>query len=115
MNFRIEATSGSKVPFEHVTATLEKALGRIAVQPVRARVTFTDVNGPKKGLDIECALLVKVPGHPSLRVARRAATPRAAFDVAYDIAARRLDDVRERYEESRRHPKKYYAAKRLLA
>lgn len=114
MNLRIEATSGSKVPFEHVTAALEKALGRLAIQPMSARATFTDVNGPKKGVDIACTVLVTVPSRPTLRVTRRATSARLAFDACLDVAVRRLEETFDRAEAIRRRPKKYYAAKRML-
>ena len=115
MNIRIDSTPGRRIPRSYVTASMEKALKRIPGEPVTARVTFTDVNGPKKGVDIECALLLTQPGRPPMRVARRGTTPRVAFDLSYDIALRRLEELRERNEQSRRRPKKYYAAKRLLA
>lgn len=115
MTIRIEAMPGRRIPHAHVTTALEKALGRIPLPAVGARVTFTDVNGPKKGVDMECALLVTLPGRPPLRIARRAATPRLAFDLGYDVLVRRLEQMRARHDDARRRPKKYYGAKRLLA
>ena len=115
MTIRIDALPGGPVPHAHVMAALEKALGRVLLRPVAARVTFTDVNGPKKGEDMQCALLVTLPGRPSLRVARRAATPRLAFDLGYDVLVRRLEEARERHDDAQRRPKKYYSAKQLLA
>ena len=115
MDIRIDSTPGRRIPRSHVIASLAKALGRLPDGPVKARVTFTDVNGPKKGVDIECALLLTIPGRPAMRVARRGTTPRVAFDLGYDVAIRRLEERRERDEASSRRPKKYYAAKRLLA
>lgn len=115
MDIRIDSTAGRRIPRAHITASLEKALKRIPGDPVTARVTFTDVNGPKKGVDIECGLLLTMPRRRPMRVVRRGTTPRVAFDLAYDSAARWLADLRDRDEQSRRRPKKYYAAKRLLA
>lgn len=115
MTIRIDAMPGRRIPHAHVTTALEKALGRLPLHPVGARVTFTDVNGPKKGVDMECALLVTLPARPSLRVVRRAATPRLAFELAYDVLVRRLEQAREQHDDARRRPKKYYGAKRLLA
>jgi hypothetical protein len=115
VNIRIEATAGCKVPLEYVTLALEKALSRIAMETTTARASFTDVNGPKKGVDIACTLVIALPGRPALPITRRATTARLAFDACYDIAVRRLEDERERRARARRRPRKYYAAKRLLA
>jgi hypothetical protein len=114
VSIRIDTTVAPRIPRAHVAAAMEKALGRIPVRPADARVMFTDVNGPKKGVDIECALLVSLPGQPPIRVARRAPTPRVAFDLGYEVLARQLTDARERHKDSARRPKKYFAAKRLL-
>jgi hypothetical protein len=114
VGIRIDTTVAPRIPHAHVAAAMEKALGRVPVRPTEARVTFTDVNGPKKGVDIECALLVSLPGQPPIRVARRAATPRAAFDLGYEVLARQLEESRDRHKDAARRPKKYFAAKRLL-
>jgi ribosome-associated translation inhibitor RaiA len=47
-------------------------------------------------------------------VEHTATTSRLAFDGAFAALEPRLERYRERQRESRRHPKKYYAAKRLL-
>ena len=102
------------LPREHITTRLRQALDRLPVRPVTARVRFSDVNGPKGGDDIRCALLVELPRQPAIRVEHAATTPRLAFDATCDRLVRRLERARERWQNERRHPKKYYAANRLL-
>lgn len=113
MDIRIENELGRRIPREHVIARLAQALRRLPVRAT-ARVTFTDVNGPKGGPDVRCTVLVRLPGQPPVSVARAGTTPRLAFDTSYDRAIRQLERGRARWQDSRRHPKKYYVAKRLL-
>jgi len=89
------------------------AVKPLQVKPVVARVTFFDDDGPKDGPAVRCALTVRVPYRPSIRVEDMAQTPRLAFDGALVALERRLERYRERDRESRRRPKKYFAAKRL--
>ena len=110
----IEGDIGPRIPRGHVTTRLSRALSRLPVQPVGARVRFSDVNGPKGGDDIRCTVLVELPRRPAIRVEHQAATPRLAFDASYDRLVRLLERSRERWQNERRHPKKYYAASRLL-
>jgi hypothetical protein len=71
------------------------------------------VNGPKGGVDIRCGILVTMPGEPPIRVERTQTTARLAFDESYDRLLRRTEGPRRRWRESQRHPKKYFAARRL--
>ena len=90
-----------------------ETLDLLKVQPVTAQATFFDENGPKGGRAIRCALTVRLPYRPSVRVEELAETPRLAFDGALKTLERQLERYRERDRESRRHPKKYWVAKRL--
>jgi ribosome-associated translation inhibitor RaiA len=92
---------------------MNRLLKRLPVRPLSARVTFSDVNGPKGGADKRCGILVSLPGGPAIRVERVATTARLAFDQTCDRVQRRAERPRRRWRESQRHPKKYYAAKRL--
>jgi ribosome-associated translation inhibitor RaiA len=94
-----------------MTATTE----RISVRPVRIQAAFFDDNGPKGGRAMRCALTVRLPYRPSIRVERSALTPRLAFDGAFAVLERQLERYYERDRESKRHPKKYFAARRALA
>jgi ribosome-associated translation inhibitor RaiA len=114
MEIHIDGNVGGSIPRGHVRARMRRAVSRLPIHPVTAHVTFVDVNGPKGGNDIRCAVLVELPYQPSIRVERLARTPRLAFDASYDRVVRQLARHRERWQDSHRHPKKYYAAKRLL-
>jgi ribosome-associated translation inhibitor RaiA len=93
-----------------MTATLAK----LAVGPVRSQATFVDDNGPKGGPAMRCALTVRLPYRPSVRVERSAETPRLAFDAAFAVLERQLERYRERDRDNKRHPKKYFAARRAV-
>ncbi|MGH7400406.1 MAG: HPF/RaiA family ribosome-associated protein [Candidatus Rokuibacteriota bacterium] len=91
------------------------ALARLSVGPVKGEVAFFDDNGPKGGRASRCALTARLPYRSSIRVERTADTPRLAFDAAFPVLERRLKRYRERDRDSKRHPKKYFAARRALA
>lgn len=97
----------------HVNKRLTAGLARLATTPVGALVTFFDENGPKGGPAMRCALTVRLPYRPHVRVEDIAETPRLAFDGGFAKLERELERYRERDRESKRHPKKYYTAKRL--
>jgi ribosome-associated translation inhibitor RaiA len=96
-----------------VRRRLTAELNRLSVTPARGQVTFFDDNGPKGGPGVRCAVTVRLPYRPSLRVEHVATTARLAFDGAFGALERQLERYRERQREIRRRPKKYYAAKRL--
>jgi hypothetical protein len=87
------------------TAAVRAALARLAVRPITGHVTFVDDNG----------LTVRLPYRPNVRVEKVAETPRRAFDAALAVLRRELEQHREGQRDRQRHPKKYFAAKRLLA
>ncbi len=90
------------------------ALKPLQVTPLAAQVTFFDDNGPKGGRAVRCALTARIPYRPTLRVEHTDVTPRLAFDATFKTFERQLERYRERARDRRRHPKKYYVAKRLL-
>jgi ribosome-associated translation inhibitor RaiA len=90
-------------------------LAKLTVRPVRSEAVFVDDNGPKGGRALRCALTVRVPHRPNIRVERSDATPRLAFDAAFAILERQLEQYRERDRENKRHPKKYFAAARAVS
>jgi len=97
------------------TRLMTEALAKLAVGPVKGQAAFFDDNGPKGGRAMRCALTVRLPFRPSIRVERSAVTPRLAFDAAFAVLERQLERYRERDRDSKRHPKKYFAARRALA
>jgi ribosome-associated translation inhibitor RaiA len=91
------------------------ALEPIKLAPIRATVTFFDDNGPKGGLGMRCAMDVRLPFRPAIRVEQVAETTRLAFDGAFGALERQLERYRQRDRDFKRRPKKYFVAKRLLA
>ncbi len=96
-----------------VTMKLAAAV-RALPAPVTALATFFDDDGPKGGRAVRCALTVRRPGRPDLRIEETTATARRAFEEAVTVLERELARERDRLRESRRRPKKYYVARRLL-
>lgn len=96
-----------------VTRLMTEALEKLAVAPVKGEASFFDDNGPKGGRAMRCALTVRVPFRPSIRVERSDVTPRLAFEAAFAVLERQLERYRERDRDNKRHPKKYFAARAL--
>jgi len=92
----------------------EMSAALLRLKPVAAQVAFFDENGPKGGVSIRCALTVRLPRWPTLRVEQMGETARLAFDGGLVMLRRQIERHTERAREQRRRPKKYYAAKRLL-
>jgi ribosome-associated translation inhibitor RaiA len=91
------------------------ALEPIKLAPIRAKVTFFDDNGPKGGRGMRCAVDVRLPYRPPIRVEQVAETSRLAFDGAFAALERQVERYRERDRDIKRRPKKYFVAKTLLA
>lgn len=100
--------------YGRVAARMTDALDSLHVAPVSARATFFDDNGPKGGRGMRCALTVRVPYRPLIRVEQVALTLRLAFDGAFAALERQLERYRQRDRDIKRRPKKYFVAKRLL-
>jgi ribosome-associated translation inhibitor RaiA len=94
---------------------LAAALAALPPGASSARVAFADDNGPKGGPAMRCALTLRMPPRRRIHVEARAVTPRLALDRALDRMERRLARSAEIIRESRRRPKKYYAAERARA
>ena len=97
------------------TRLMTETLAKLAVAPVKGQIAFFDDNGPKGGRAMRCALTVRLPFRPSVRVERTAETPRLAFDAAFAALERQLERYRERDRDNKRHPKMYFAARRVQA
>jgi ribosome-associated translation inhibitor RaiA len=98
-----------------VTAGLARVLAELPVEPMSARVAFSDENGPKGGEAIRCAFEIRLPRRPAVHVEGMASTPRLALDAGLEKLERRLRRMRQSTRESKRRPKKYYAAARALS
>ena len=98
-----------------VAAGLAGVLDRHRVEPTSARVAFTDENGPKGGEATRCTLQVHLARRAPVRVEDVASTSRLAFQAGLAKLDRRLRRIRETARDSKRRPKKYFAARRVLA
>jgi len=114
MTIEISGIGRSAALKTRIEKQMAAGLRPLRVAPVRAQVAFFDDNGPKGGLALRCALTVRLPYRPAIRVEHTAQTGRLAFDGAFAVLERQLERYRERDREERRHPKKYFVAKRLL-
>lgn len=97
-----------------IVRRIRRALVGVQTSPIHAHVTFTDLNGPKGGLDVRCAIDVQIPRTALLHAEALADRDLTAFDQSAAVIARRIAQRLQRRQESERRPKKYYAAKRLL-
>ena len=97
-----------------VSARVTAALAELHVSPVSAKITFFDDDGPKGGSAMRCAIAVRVPYRPLIRVEHVSVAARLAFDGAFAALERQLERYRERDRDIKRRPKKYFVAKRLL-
>jgi ribosome-associated translation inhibitor RaiA len=95
-----------------VAAGLARVLASLPFEPTAARIVFTDDNGPKGGEAIRCALEIRLPRRPAVRVEETARTQRLALDGGLAKLERRLRRMRKTTREAKRRPKKYYAAGR---
>ena len=98
----------------HVTKRLTGAHAHLMAKPTTTQVTFFDENGPKGGPAMRCAVTMRLPHRTHVHVEDTAETPRLAFDGAAEKLERELARNRDKDLEAKRHPKKYYTAKRLL-
>jgi hypothetical protein len=98
-----------------IVRRLRRALVGVRTSPVQVHVTFTDVNGPKGGRDVRCAIDVRIPQTSLLHVEEIAERDVTAFDRSAAMISRRIAAQLGRRQESGRRPKKYYAARRLLS
>jgi hypothetical protein len=95
-----------------VAARTANALKPAAKAVRDCRVTFTDENGPKGGMDIRCTIDVRLVRRAAIHVAGRGTSAALAFREAVERVHQRLDRVIGAGRDSARHPKKYFAAVR---
>ncbi len=114
---RIEARGLTLTPRLRGTATrrLARALAALEIGVMRARLVFTDDNGPKGGLACRCALTLALSKRQPIHVEHTAPSAALAFDGALARLEHRLGRVRGLARDRGRRPKKYYVAARLWA
>lgn len=114
MKIEIEGLDGERPLRSRIERRVGKALQRVRPAPTTTQVNFTDVNGPKGGVDSRCAVTVRIPRRRAVHVEGLATIPWLAFTDAVETLERQLRKQQERVATGRRRPKKYYVAKRLL-
>ena len=114
MSVVIEGLGDDRALRTLISGKVTNTFARLQVDATTVRVQFSDENGAKGGIDIRCSLTVDVPHRPELHADTVAADPRLAFEQAFAALERQIERDRERGRVERRHPKKYYLAKRLL-
>lgn len=100
---------------DEIESRLAKAVTHVPARPTTTIVNFTDVNGPKGGVDIRCSLTLRHPPRKEVHVEAMGSTPALAFAAAADLLDRRLQRQVGRAVTAQRRPKKYFVAKTLNA
>ncbi|WP_438024630.1 hypothetical protein [Sorangium sp. So ce233] len=80
----------------HVRQSLAAKLGRFAPRIERLTVRFTDVNGPRGGVDVACDVKVVLSGRPSVVYQMRGREPRETIDRAVPGVVRAVKSALER-------------------
>ena len=114
MKIELRGVSMAPALGARIERRLARQLGRIRASPIAAVAAFSDDNGPKGGRALRCALTVRIPRRPTIRVEDVAENAWLAFDRSFGSLRRELAEYRERRLERGRYPKKYFVAKRLL-
>jgi hypothetical protein len=115
LKIEFRTSSASDASRARVAAGLKTVLASLVVEPTFARATFTDENGPKGGRATRCALEAKQPRRSAVYVEAVATTERLAFDSALAKLERAVARRRAIARDAKRRPKKYFAARRVLA
>jgi ribosome-associated translation inhibitor RaiA len=98
-------------PLQNVIARkLDAVLRRSRVRATASVVSFSDVNGPKGGVDIQCAVTIEAPRRPAQHASALAADARLALDGALEALERELRRDRGKRRDLARRPKKYFVA-----
>jgi ribosome-associated translation inhibitor RaiA len=108
-------TNGRELASGRARARLTRTLETHGMTTARVTVSFTDENGPKGGRAMRCAIELRLPRRAPVRAEHTATTLRLALDGALDTVEGEVTKLIERWRDAARHPKKYYAAARLLS
>ena len=115
MKIEFRKRSTGEATRARVVAGLQAALASLVVEPTVARAMVTDENGPKGGPAIRCTLEVKQPRQPAVHVEAVATTEQLAFERALAKLERAVARRRKIARDAKRRPKKYFAARQMLA
>lgn len=91
---------------EHTQQAIERkcrlVLGRIVSEVSDVRIIVRDENGPRRGVDLVCAVDIRLRGGAEVRAEAADATALAAAESALDRAARSAHRVIARRHDVRR-------------
>jgi putative sigma-54 modulation protein len=87
---------------EYAERAVTYALGRHEQRLGLVTVLITDINGPRKGVDRQCTLLLNPRGRGSIVVRRTETTAWAAIDRAVECARQVLRSVQDKMRCERR-------------
>jgi ribosomal subunit interface protein len=110
----IEGLGGDRALRRLIAGKVTNTLARLHVNATNVRVQFNDENGPKGGVGTRCSVTVHIAHSPELHADTVATDARLAFEQAFAALERQIERTKNRVRVKRRHPKKYYLAKRLL-
>ena len=103
MQIIVESRDADATPMRELSIVRVRfALRRLKALVPRAKVQFSDVNGPRGGIDKRCQVELRTDGAGSLVVASVANDWRTALDNALARAARFLMRLWRRGSDSRR-------------
>jgi ribosome-associated translation inhibitor RaiA len=114
MSIVIEGLGDDRTLRTLISGKVTTTLARLQVNSTNVYVQFSDENGSKGGVDTRCSLTLHLPHRRELHADTVAPDPRLAFEQAFDAVERQIERAKDRGRVERRHPKKYYLAKRLL-
>jgi ribosome-associated translation inhibitor RaiA len=82
MSLMIQGVAAADPFRTFIDRKLGAVLGRAHARATASVVTFTDVNGPRGGVDTRCAVTVETPGRPAHHASALGADMRLALDAA---------------------------------
>jgi ribosome-associated translation inhibitor RaiA len=110
MSLMIQGVAAADPFRTFIDRKLGAVLGRAHARATASVVTFTDVNGPRGGVDTRCAVTVETPGRPAHHASALGADMRLALDAALAALQHELLRDRDRRRTLARRPKKYFVA-----
>jgi len=113
MQIIVESRDADATPMRELSiARVRFALRRLKALVPRAKVQFSDVNGPRGGIDKRCQVELRTDGAGSVVVASVASDWRTALDNALARAARFLMRLWRRGSDSRRMRQRFISHER---
>ncbi len=103
MHVEVNTDTRTSVDATAATARIESGLARYRERLTRVEAHLSDVNGPKGGHDIRCALEARPAGHQPLAVTNEAHTPEDSVKGAVEKMGRLLEHTFGRIDDAKGH------------